>query len=276
VKHTWHFTPKVRPEHVVWNTPGISNSRCDLSMLLCETHLAFQTQGATWACWVWNARCVSHSILRSHLGCEMPGVFHTTYSGNWQRCESYNEVGKEDPVELESSLMLLKVNKMTVIICRKGISKNISRIFNIRFYTELFLMAVHGWTNGAHTLNKWSIFTVKKPKWPLLYVEKNYQKIFQEYLIFDFTQNYLFFCDFQKEKMLFKCYHKVLKLFKDTKMTVIICRKGISKNISRIFNIRFYTELFLMAKHLKTCQNITKCCNEFPPSKIIVEKSYTS
>ena len=36
---------------------------------------------------------------------------------------------------------------------------------------------------------------------------------------------------------------------KDTKMTVIICRKGISKTISRIFNIRFYTELFLMAKH---------------------------
>jgi hypothetical protein len=28
-----------------------------------------------------SSRCVSHNILRSHLGCEMPVVFHTTYSG---------------------------------------------------------------------------------------------------------------------------------------------------------------------------------------------------
>ena len=43
--------------------------------------------------------------------------------------------------------------------------------------------------------------------------------------------------DFKMKKM----------LFKDTTMTVMICGKRISKNISRIFNIRFYTELFLMA-----------------------------
>ena len=40
-------------------------------------------------------------------------------------------------------------------------------------------------------VNIYSLFhPVKTPKGPLLYVEKEYQKIFQEYLIFDFTQNY--------------------------------------------------------------------------------------
>ena len=40
---------------------------------------------------------------------------------------------------------------------------------------------------------------------------------------------------------------KVVNLYgKDTKMTVITRRKGISKHISRIFSIRFYTELFLI------------------------------
>ena len=34
------------------------------------------TQHIQVAPWVWNARCVSHNILRSHLGYEMPGVFH--------------------------------------------------------------------------------------------------------------------------------------------------------------------------------------------------------
>ena len=56
-------------------------------------------------------------------------------------------------------------------------------------FVYIFLM--NFWTNRAHALNFWSIFTVKTSKWPLWSVEKGYQTIFQEYFIFDFIKNYL-------------------------------------------------------------------------------------
>jgi len=96
------FTQHTQVTHWVWNArcvshnilrshlgcgcerPGVFHttcSGCTLS-LKCQVCFTQHAQVAPWV-WVWKARCVSHNMLRSHLGCgcERPGVFHTTCSG---------------------------------------------------------------------------------------------------------------------------------------------------------------------------------------------------
>ena len=107
--HWMRIQPEFRSRH-----PSNSDSLCRIKWVAFTLHLKRIECGvnANWMCshwmryndscsyvtlmylllnihnitaWVWmcNARCVSHNILRSHhcCGCEMPGVFHTTYSG---------------------------------------------------------------------------------------------------------------------------------------------------------------------------------------------------